>query len=133
MKGRTFKIFVLALALLLIALFSAKAETTIMQMRNGDRYKVEVNTIMQNRWTPEQYMKWINTNKEFQLYEETSLSEVEIVILFRLLYSHQITKWFDCTFTYEALQYPFDNSDKIMVIGNVQDERNANVFAWRQR
>lgn len=121
---------------LLFTLFSAitlSAETTIMQMRNGDRYKVEVNTIMQNRFTPEQYMKTINIYKEFQVYEETSLSEVEIVILFRLLYSHQITKWFDCTFTYEALQYPFDNSDTIMVIGNVQDERNANVFAWRRR
>lgn len=121
---------------LLFIIFSAitlSAETTIMQMRNGDRYKVEVKTIMQNRYTPEQYMKFIELHRDFQLYEETSLSEVEIVILFRLLYSHQITKWFDCTFTYEALQYPFDNSDTIMVIGNVQDKRNANVFAWRRR
>lgn len=127
------KKIILAILLLFVLVFTLSAETTIMQMRNGDRYKVEVNTIMQNRFTPEQYMKNINVCKEFQLYEETSLSEVEIVILFRLLYSHQITKWFDCTFTYEALQYPFDNSDKIMVIGKVQDERNANVFAWRQR
>ena len=127
------KKIILTIFLLFVLVFTLSAETTIMQMRNGDRYKVEVNTIMQNRFTPEQYMKTINVYKEFQVYEETSLSEVEIVILFRLLYSHQITKWFDCTFTYEALQYPFDNSDKIMVIGNVQDERNANVFAWRQR
>lgn len=127
------KKLILTILLLFTLIFTLSAETTIMQMRNGDRYKVEVNTIMQNRFTPEQYMKNINVYKEFQVYEETSLSEVEIVILFRLLYSHQITKWFDCTFTYEALQYPFDNSDKIMVIGNVQDERNANVFAWRQR
>lgn len=127
------KKIILTIFLLFVLVFTLSAETTIMQMRNGDRYKVEVNTIMQNRFTPEQYMKTINVYKEFQVYEETSLSEVEIVILFRLLYSHQITKWFDCTFTYEALQYPFDNSDKIMVIGKVQDERNANVFAWRQR
>lgn len=127
------KKIILTIFLLFVLVFTLSAETTIMQMRNGDRYKVEVNTIMQNRFTPEQYMKNINVYKEFQLYEETSLSEVEIVILFRLLYSHQITKWFDCTFTYEALQYPFDNSDTIMVIGNVQDEKNANVFAWRKR
>lgn len=127
------KKIILTIFLLFVLVFTLSAETTIMQMRNGDRYKVEVNTIMQNRFTPEQYMKNINVYKEFQLYEETSMSEVEIVILFRLLYSHQITKWFDCTFTYEALQYPFDNSDTIMVIGNVQDERNANVFAWRKR
>lgn len=127
------KKIILTIFLLFVLVFTLSAETTIMQMRNGDRYKVEVNTIMQNRFTPEQYMKNINVYKDFQVYEETSLSEVEIVILFRLLYSHQITKWFDCTFTYEALQYPFDNSDTIMVIGNVQDERNANVFAWRKR
>lgn len=127
------KKLIITISLLFVLVFTLSAETTIMQMRNGDRYKVEVNTIMQNRFTPEQYMKTINIYKEFQVYEETSLSEVEIVILFRLLYSHQITKWFDCTFTYEALQYPFDNSDTIMVIGNVQDERNANVFAWRRR
>ena len=127
------KKIILTIFLLFVLVFTLSAETTIMQMRNGDRYKVEVNTIMQNRFTPEQYMKTINVYKDFQISEETSLSEVEIVILFRLLYSHQITKWFDCTFTYEALQYPFDNSDTIMVIGKVQDERNANVFAWRQR
>lgn len=127
------KKIILTILLVFVLVFTLSAETTIMQMRNGDRYKVEVKTIMQNRFTPEQYMKNINVYREFQLYEETSLSEVEIVILFRLLYSHQITKWFDCTFTYEALQYPFDNSDTIMVIGNVQDERNANVFAWRRR
>lgn len=127
------KKIILTIFLLFVLVFTLFAETTIMQMRNGDRYKVEVNTIMQNRFTPEQYMKNINVYKEFQLYEETSMSEVEIVILFRLLYSHQITKWFDCTFTYEALQYPFDNSDTIIVIGNVQDEKNANVFAWRKR
>lgn len=127
------KKIILTIFLLFVLVFTLSAETTIMQMRNGDRYKVEVNTIMQNRFTPEQYMKMINARKEFQIYEETSLSEVEIVILLRLLYSHQITKWFDCVFTYEALQYPFDNSDTIMVIGKVQDERNANVFAWRQR
>lgn len=127
------KKIILSILLLFVLVFTLSAETTIIQMRNGDRYKVEVKTIMQNRFTPEQYMKNINVYKEFQLYEETSLSRDEIVILFRLLYSHQITKWFDCTFTYEALQYPFDNSDTIMVIGNVQDKRNANVFAWRKR
>ena len=128
------KKFIFVLFFVIFSAITLSAETTIMQMRNGDRYKVEVNTIMQNRFTPEQYMKTINVvRKESQIYEETSMSGVEIVILFRILRSHQITKWFDCTFTYEALQYPFDNSDKITVIGNVKDEKHVNAIAWRQR
>lgn len=121
------------IALMFVLVFTLSAETKIMQMRNGDRYKVEVNTIKQNRFTPEQYMKIVNDKREWKIDKETSLSEDEIIILFRILNSYQIHNWFDCAFTYEALQYPFDNSDMITVIGNVQDERNARVFAWRRR
>ncbi len=127
------KKIILSILLFVILALTLSAETKIMQMRNGDKYKVEVKTIMQNRFTPEQYMKVINTKKDWKIDEETRLSEDEIIMLFRILDSYQITKWFDCVFTYEALQYPFDNSDTITVIGSVQDERNARVFAWRRR
>lgn len=132
MKDRTFKIFVLALALLFIALFSAKAETTIMQMRNGDRYKVEVLSIAENRFSERTYMSIVSANKNTKhIGKFTMLSNVESTILFRILEEYQINDWYDLCFTYEAMQYPYDNCDTISVIGKRTSKTTSKVAVWR--